>query len=178
MAPRWTMMVAAAGSGVALAGALASQYGLGLIPCQLCLWQRWPHLAAVLIGALALLPALGARLEARPGALRAMALAGALAVAGTGAIGVYHTGVERDWWQGPTACSGGGSGLGGLSPEALLDPTVQVATVVPCGEVAAEALGLSMASWNALYSFALLPLWLAAARGAGRMTRMKRGGAR
>lgn len=156
--------LAATGSALALAGALASQYGLGLAPCQLCLWQRWPHLAAVLIGALALAPAV----TARPRLMRALALGGALAAAGTGAIGVYHTGVERGWWQGPNSCSGGAGGLGGLSPEALLDPSVAVATVVPCGEVAAEALGLSMASWNAALSFLLMVVWVQAARMARR----------
>lgn len=152
--------LAAGGSALALLGALASQYRLGLLPCELCLWQRWPHLAAVVIGTLALLPLA----DARPGLQRWLAGAGALAAATTGAIGVYHTGVERGWWEGPSTCSGGAGGLGALSPEALLDPSVAVATVVPCGEVAAEALGLSMASWNALLAFTLMGLWLYAAR--------------
>lgn len=156
---RLLVATAAAGSALALAGALFSQYALGLAPCQLCLWQRWPHLAAVLIGAVALWPGL----RAYPAGLRALAGAGALAAATSGAIGIYHTGVERAWWQGPSACSGAG-GLGGLSPDALLDPTIAVATVIPCGEVAAEALGLSMASWNAVVSFALAALWLWAAQ--------------
>ena len=35
-----------------LGGAYLSQYGFGLVPCEMCWWQRYPHFAAV---ALALL---------------------------------------------------------------------------------------------------------------------------
>ena len=39
-------------------GAFAFQHLGGLAPCKLCLWQRWPHGAAVALGAIgAVLPA-------------------------------------------------------------------------------------------------------------------------
>lgn len=50
---RLQIAIAAAGSAALLLGALAFQYLGGLAPCQLCIWQRWPHLAAVLIGVVA-----------------------------------------------------------------------------------------------------------------------------
>ena len=31
-------------------GALGYQYLGGLPPCQMCHWQRWPHIAAAVIG--------------------------------------------------------------------------------------------------------------------------------
>ncbi|MEL6211159.1 MAG: disulfide bond formation protein B, partial [Pseudomonadota bacterium] len=46
------MLLAAAGSALLLLGALAFQYVGGLAPCPMCLWQRWPHLLAVLVGIL------------------------------------------------------------------------------------------------------------------------------
>ena len=46
---RQATTVAGLGSAALLAGAFAFQYLGGLPPCQLCLWQRWPHAAAVLI---------------------------------------------------------------------------------------------------------------------------------
>lgn len=144
------------GSVLALLGALGSQYGLGLMPCQLCIWQRWPHLAAVVIG----LGAFGLGMRPAPWL---WITSGALAVGTSGAIGVYHTGVEQGWWPGPTTCSGAG-GLGNISLEALLDPTIAMPIPVPCNEVAAAFAGLSMASWNALYSFALVGIWLWALR--------------
>ena len=36
-------------------GALVSQYGFGLSPCEMCYWQRWPHQAAIVLALLALL---------------------------------------------------------------------------------------------------------------------------
>ena len=77
------VLLAAGGSFLLLAGAFLFQ-ALGWAPCAMCLWQRWPHAAAVLIGALAL---------ALPG--RLLPLLGALAAATTAGIAVFHSGVER-----------------------------------------------------------------------------------
>ncbi len=149
MSRRILLLLAAAGSAALLAGALAFQYLGGLAPCPLCLWQRWPHAAAVALGALgAVLPAAW------------VAGLGAVAAAASGGIGVYHTGVERGWWQGPATCAG--ADVGGLTPEELLARIMQ-APLVRCDEVAWSLGGLSMASWNAVLSFALAALWLAAA---------------
>ena len=142
--------LAAAGSAALLAGAYIFQ-ALGYPPCAMCLWQRWPHFAAIAIGVIAwkvrsvLLPILGA-----------------LAAATTSAIGVYHTGVERDWWEGPTSCTGTGGGLDGLSGADLLSVTGP--RVVMCDQVSWELFGLSMASWNALFSAGLVLIWIAAIR--------------
>ena len=151
------ILAAAAGSALLLAGALVSQYGFGLYPCALCLWQRWPHGAAVVIG-------LGA-LALRPGRAKgtALALAGAAAALATAGTGAFHVGVEQGWWAGLAACSAG-PGVGGLSVQALLDPTVPVAAAPRCDEVAFSVAGLSMAGWNAVLSAGLAGLWLLAAR--------------
>ncbi|WP_068306346.1 disulfide bond formation protein B [Pararhodobacter sp. CCB-MM2] len=143
--------LAGLGSGALLAGALFFQYGMGLAPCQLCIEQRWPHLAALLIGILVFFV---------PNRLL-MAL-GALAAATSGGLGIFHTGVERGWWEGPTACSGTAD-ISTLSPSAALD-AIMAAPVVRCTDVAWEMLGLSMASWNAIFSFALAALWIVAMR--------------
>ena len=47
-------LIATLGSVALLGGAFAFQHVGGLAPCALCLWQRWPHAAAILIGAAAL----------------------------------------------------------------------------------------------------------------------------
>jgi disulfide bond formation protein DsbB len=142
---------AALGSAGLLIAALVFQYGFGMAPCALCIWQRWPHLAAVALGGVALAaPALP------------VLLTGAAAAATSAAIGVYHTGVERGWFEGPSACSGSG-GVMDRSMDDLLN-FAQSFRVVRCDEVPWEMLGLSMASWNAFASFALAGLWLAAAQ--------------
>jgi len=92
-----------------------------------------------------------------------LAWLGALAALGTAGIGAYHTGVERGWWQGPTSCTGAGNDLSGLSGADLL--STQIAdTVIMCDEVAWAMLGLSMATWNMLFSLGLAVLWVMAAR--------------
>jgi len=145
------ILMAFLGSAALLAGAFAFQHLGGMAPCKLCLWQRWPHGAAVPIGLAAL---------AVPGVL--LPLAGALAALCTAAIGAYHTGVERGWWPGPTSCSGAG-GVERLSAQELFDQ-IMAAPVIRCDEVPWQMLGLSMASWNMLVSLGLAALWLAAAR--------------
>ena len=142
-----------AGSLALLLGAFAFQHIGGLAPCKLCLWQRWPHAAAIGIGAIGL-AGIGGLL---------IPVAGALAALSTAAIGGYHTGVERGWWEGPASCSGAENALTGLSGNDLLNFDAPV-SVVMCDEVVWSLLGLSMASWNMLVALGLAALWFAAAR--------------
>ncbi|MGC0225193.1 disulfide bond formation protein B [Pseudooceanicola nitratireducens] len=146
---RTLTLIAAGGSLALLLGAFAFQHIGGLAPCKLCLWQRWPHAAAIAIGALAL--ALGNRLLAWLGALAALATAG---------IGIFHTGVERGWWEGPSTCTS--SGMGNLSADELFDKIMN-APLIRCDEVAWSMLGLSMASWNAIIALVLAAIWAKAA---------------
>ena len=141
--------LAAAGSVALLLGALAFEHIGGLAPCPMCIWQRYPHAAAAVIGVAAIwisgpLPP----------------LAGAAAALATAGIGVFHTGVERGWWEGPSTCSGLDPAT--QSADELFD-AIMNAPLVRCDEVAWEMLGLSMASWNAALSAGLAALWLAAA---------------
>lgn len=136
--------IATAGSAALLGGAFLFQLA-GYPPCQMCFWQRWPHFVAIVIGVLVLV--LG---------WRALAWLGAAAAAVTAAIGVYHTGVERDWWEGPTSCTGGG----GLTGDLL---SVDGARLVMCDQVSWSLIGLSMASWNAVFSIILVGVWISAA---------------
>lgn len=115
----------------------------------MCLWQRYPHAIAIGIGILAFV---------LPG--RVLPVLGALAALTTAAIGIFHTGVERDWWEGPNTCSS--QSIGGLSPEDLLDQIMN-APLVRCDEVAWQLAGLSMASWNAAFSLGLAAIWIMAA---------------
>lgn len=143
------VILATMGSAALLAGAFVFQ-AIGYAPCKMCLWQRWPHGAAIVIGGVAL--AFGGRVWPYLGAVAALT---------TAALGLYHTGVERNWWEGPTTCTSGS--IEGVDPEALLEQ-ILAAPVVRCDEVAWQLMGLSMASWNAVASLALVFIWIAAAR--------------
>ena len=139
------IILAAGGSLAMLLGAFAFQYIGNMAPCKLCIWQRWPHAVAVVAGLIAL--------NMRGTFWMVVGMIGALT---TSAIGFYHTGVERQWWQGPTSCTS--SGTGGISAEDLLEQ-IMAAPLVRCDEVPWEMFTLSMATWNGLASLGLAAIW-------------------
>lgn len=133
-----------AGSIAALAVAFASQYIGGLLPCQLCIWQRWGYAGAIVLAILALL---------MPPRLRwlgaALASLGLLATAG---IALFHTGVEYHWWQGLASCTGNldtSQSISALQQQLLNTP------VIPCDRPAWTMFGISMAGYDFLYATAL-----------------------
>ena len=146
----------------ALAFALVSQYGFGLAPCQLCIWQRWPYAAAALFGFAA---ALGP--FSRPARMTLVAAAGLAFATGAGIAG-YHAGVEYGWWAGLPGCSGRT-----LSPDVSMNDLQGAlageSRVPPCDEPAFVVAGLSMAGWNFVLSLALAAgtFWALVTRRAG-----------
>lgn len=142
--------LAGAGSAALLLGALVFQY-LGYAPCQVCIWQRWPHGLAIALAFICLI---------KPN-VWLMRLAGLIILAGAG-IALYHVGVEQSWWEGPQSCSAGG-GTSDLSTSDLLDKLLE-APVVRCDEIAWSLFGISMAGWNGLASLVLTLLWFGKAR--------------
>lgn len=136
-----------------IAGALASQYEFGLLPCKLCLWQRWPYYAGV---PLALLTALAPGDGQRRLGLAGLAL---LFMAGAG-LGAYHAGAEWVLWPGPSDCGGG---AGGPASAADLLQTLSTIRVVSCTDAAWRFMDVSLAGWNTLISFGIAALagWVA-----------------
>ena len=141
-------LIAALGSLGMMIAALGFQYIGELPPCKMCYWQRYPHIAAIGIGVLFLLFA-----------YRGFLLLGALSALTTGVIGVYHVGVEQKWWQGPDTCTA--SSTAELNVDQLL-VQIMTAPLVRCDEIAWSLMGISMAGWNAIVSFALAFLWVTA----------------
>lgn len=140
-----------------LGGALLSQHGFGLHPCEMCYWQRWPHEVAIVTAAVGLL--LGRR-----SAGTALAVVAAIALLASGAIGVFHAGVEYHWWEGLTTCSttpGSGSG------DVLAD--IMSAPLIRCDQAQWTLAGISLAGFNAIFSLGggALVLWLLGRRQGG-----------
>ena len=117
-----------------LGGAYIAQYGFGLPPCEMCWWQRYPHFAALGIGALAFF--------LKPPQVWT-ALAG-LAIITSGLIGGFHAGVEYGWWAGITGCSTLPSGIDVLNPAA--------APLIRCDVAPWTLWGISLAGFNFLIS--------------------------
>jgi len=135
-------------------GALLFQYVGGLQPCELCLYQRWPYYAAIVLSLLALM-------AARRGMTAAiMALCGVLFLANAG-LAFYHVGVEQHWFAGPTACTGGVSSAGDLAD---FKARLMARQPVNCDEPQWSLFGVTLAGWNLLASIVLTLFCVAALR--------------
>lgn len=90
---RFALLLCALLAGAALGLALASEYWAELVPCPLCLLERWPYriiLAASLIGLIL------------PRRMAWLALGVCIvAFASDAAIAFVHVGVEHRWWDSP-----------------------------------------------------------------------------
>lgn len=138
------------GSAGLLLGALYFQYFQGLLPCQLCYWQRYGHFGALAIGVIAL---------AVPNRIL-LALA-ALAALSSSVVAIFHSGVERQWWEGLKSCTA--PSLEGLSPEEAME-AIMNAPMVPCDQIPWELFGLSMANYNVAASAVIAGLFVMAMR--------------
>ena len=125
-----------------LAGAFGSQYFGGLYPCEMCWWQRYAHMAALVPAALAFTA------PAESGRSRLFVLLAALGIAVSGAIGFYHAGVELKIFEGFTTCTA----TARATSTAELLKQIEAAPIVRCDQVQWSFLGISMAGWNAIIS--------------------------
>jgi len=143
--PRLAALLAVLAAGGALAAAFVAQYGFDLLPCELCIWQRWTLGAVLVFGLLALLS-----LEWMVLPLGVLAVLASLA---TAAVAGFHVGVERRWWSGTKSCAppslDKGVSLDSLREMILGQP------VVRCDEPAWTLFGISMAGYNLIFSLGL-----------------------
>lgn len=125
-----------------LAGAFWFEIIVGLPPCNLCIWQRWPHAIIIAIAGIGLV------------AIKQnwMLLFIALSAISTALIGFYHSGVEQGWWSGPSGCS---NQLNSDTDISSLTTSLLEMPVVKCDEIAWSLMGISMAGWNSIASFAI-----------------------
>lgn len=91
--PRTLALVLAALAAFVLAAALAAEHIGGIVPCALCLVERWPYRIAIAFGLLA------AALPPRPA--RGFLVLFALVMLGGAVIAAVHVGVEQQWWPSP-----------------------------------------------------------------------------
>lgn len=124
-------------SATALAAALTSQYGFGLQPCELCIYQRWPYAIAIGLGLMGLMfPALVNWF---------IGLSGVTFLFNSG-LAFFHAGVEYKWWKGLAGCST--PDMSG-SIEELME-RIKNAAVTRCDEPAWSLFGVSMAGYNVI----------------------------
>lgn len=128
---------------VALGTAYFAQYVLLLVPCELCLWERWPYRIVIALGIIAAL------LPRKPGRV-VLGLAALTFLADVG-IAFFHVGVEFHWWLSPLPeCNGI------LTPGAPLPTTPARPCDAPVYLI--PHLPLSMSAMDFLYALALCVL--------------------
>ena len=125
-----------------LAAAFWFEIIVGLPPCNLCIWQRWPHAIIIAIAGIGLV------------AIKQnwMLLLIVLSAIITALFGLYHSGVEQGWWSGPSGCS---NQLNSDTDISSLTTSLLEMPVVKCDEIAWSLMGISMAGWNSIASFAI-----------------------
>lgn len=154
--PRRPAFLLGLGSVAVLLVALTFQFGFGFLPCQLCIWQRWPYVIVAALAAVAV-----------PfGQMRWMLalLLGAMAMAllFNSGLALYHTGVEQHWWINSFDC-----GAPATTSTSLADLREQLMATpyVPCDKIPWALFGISMAGYNivasaAMSAFAAVTGWL------------------
>jgi disulfide bond formation protein DsbB len=147
-----------AASAAVLGAALFSQYWGGLAPCELCVMQRWPWMAAIVIAFVA------AMVGDRRG-LTWVALLLAVVFVVSSSLAFYHVGVERHWFAGPTACTASGA-----APDTIEALRAQLLgrQAVRCDEPAWSLWGITLAGWNLIASVVMTLVCAAVFQGSWR----------
>ena len=109
--------------------ALTFEYVGNLTPCQMCIWQRWPHLGVIVICLLSLL--------IKNHYNKLLLLAGLLSLI-SATIGLWHSGVELGYFNSNITLN-----------DLLTKP------ISGCDIIIWDFLGLSMANWNTILSLFL-----------------------
>lgn len=147
---------------LALGTAYLTQYGpgiginslfgvqLGLDPCQLCYYQRYPYMAVIGIGILAALTLRGSSDRIRAYRILTLGIMVLLLFIDSSIAG-YHVGVEQKWWEGPNTCSGGSASLGSID----LSKSLGSKPIVRCDAPTRLWFGVSMAAYNLVIALSM-----------------------
>ena len=149
MVPRLRLALALStlAAAAALGTAFASEWWGGLVPCALCLVERWPYRVAIGLGLLGLvLPRPLARLA---GWLLVLAvLAGAAAA-------LVHVGVERGAWPSPLPECAAPRFSGGIIAERLAHMPARPSKACEDPTYLIPGLPVSMAAMNLIFALAV-----------------------
>jgi disulfide bond formation protein DsbB len=149
-------LLLALGMSAVILSALGFEHIGGYIPCALCLLQRDPYYIGVPVALLAVLASL---INLPPAVSRVLlGLAAVLMLVGVG-LGIYHSGVEWRFWEGPASCSTSVNAVAKSAGGLLDDLSNQHGP--SCSDATLRVLGLSFAGWNVLTSLALaaIAIW-------------------
>ena len=125
------------------------QYEYGILPCKICIWQRWPHIFNIFI-ALIIISSSSIPNYIMVLGLINMFLAFILAL--------YHYGLEQNLWDNVFSCSGEIK-FNDLSTEEILK-NLNNTPIKTCEIEAWNFLNLSLTGWNMILTIFISLIWL------------------
>tara|TARA_B100000424_G_scaffold175931_1_gene135874 strand:+ start:35 stop:517 length:483 start_codon:yes stop_codon:yes gene_type:complete len=129
-------------SSLMLISAFYLEYFHGALPCDLCITQRWFHSAIIAYSFIIILFVKKILISKKLLMLGVTILWLASSLAG-----LYHFGIEMNFWTGPDGCS---SNID-FSKDTLT--YLLNKSPIKCDEVMFKIFGLSLAGWNSVTSF-------------------------
>ena len=134
-------------SSIVLISAFYLEYFHGALPCDLCITQRWFHVAIIAYSLVIIFI-----LNKTSISKKLLLLGGTILWLLSSTAGLYHFGIEMNFWTGPDGCSS--------NIDFSRDTLTYLLNKSPikCDEVMFEFFGLSLAGWNALASFLIFLL--------------------
>jgi len=139
-------LVSAAVAGAALSVALISESWGGLVPCALCLLERWPYRIAIVLGLVAAV--------VPPRYARILLVLLALSILVGAGLAFVHVGVEAGWWPSPLPECAAPRFAGGTIAERLAAMPARPAKPCDAPTFLIPGLPLSMAAMNLIFACA------------------------
>ena len=136
------------GLSVSLILAYIIEYGLGHEPCRLCVYQRFPYILSILLILSVLLIKKNVKIHLL--VLGMISLSGAV-------LAFYHFGIEQGFFNESAVCESQNL-QEGLTKQDILEQLKQ--NTISCKDVNFTLFGLSLASINAIVSFALFMIFV------------------
>ena len=124
------------------------QYEYGILPCKICIWQRWPHIFNIILVLIILSSSLKTNFVFVFGLIN-MFLAFILAL--------YHYGLEQNLWDNVFSCTGKIE-FNELSTEEILK-NLNNTPIKNCEIEAWNFLNLSLTGWNLILTFFMSLIW-------------------
>ena len=129
-------------SSLMLLSAFYLEYFHDAFPCDLCITQRWFHALIISYSLIAIFIH-----EKKFLANKFILIGLSITWIASSVAGLYHFGIEMNFWSGPDECSSSIDFSRDLLKYLLNKSPIK------CDEVMFKILGLSLAGWNALMSF-------------------------
>lgn len=128
-----------------------AQHVMGMAPCALCYWERWPYRLLVVLG----LVWLGLAAARRTGGAIVASLVMLTLLAAIG-IAFLHVGVEQGWWQSPLPECAAPHFTGGTMAERLASMPLRPAKPCDAPNRLFSWLAVSMTTLDLIYAVLLL----------------------